>query len=119
MSAQLSHKTIFLFDNSSYFSTNCGQTYEFDVSIRSKQSNQQQNPSSKLNPLNKSLWTCNIESALEFARIVYDLFPENKLIQMITSKHDAMLNSWNESEQGLEHVCKFIFVVELNYTIAF
>lgn len=104
----LNHKTLFVFDHSSYFLASCGQTFEFDVPPKSKQSANPQAQASnahlKLNPLNKSLWSCNVESAIEFARIVYDLFPENKLIRMMTSRLDRTLNTWNDSEQGLEHV---------------
>ena len=101
----LNHKTIFIFDHSNCFAANCGQTFEFDISTKSKPSSQSQNQSQqKINPLTKSLWTCTVEAALEFARVVYDLFPENKLIRMMTTKHDNMLNTWHESEQGLEHV---------------
>ena len=58
----------------------------------------------KLNPLVKSLWTCNVESIIEFSRIVYDLFPLDKLIRLMVTKVDMPLNSWSENEQGLEHV---------------
>lgn len=100
----INHKTILLFDHSSYFAINCGQTFEFDIPSKSKTSNQSQSYN-KLSALNKSLWACTVEAALEFARIVYDLFPENKLIRLMTTKHENTLNSWNESEQGLETVC--------------
>lgn len=97
----INHKTVFLFDHSNYFSTNCGQTFEFDTNKPKSSSHQQ---SHKLEPLNKSLWTCCIEAAFEYSRIVYDLFPENKLIRMVVTKLDIPLNTWNESEQSLEHI---------------
>ncbi|CAF0765077.1 unnamed protein product [Brachionus calyciflorus] len=108
----LNHKTIILFDHSNFFSNNCGQTYEFDVTSKSKPSSHSQNQSHKLSPLNKSLWTCAVEAALEFSRIVYDLFPENKLIRMITTKHDNAINSWHESEQGLEHLMNVMGTIQ-------
>lgn len=102
----LNHKTIFLFDNANFFASNCGQTFDFDVaSTKAAKSNPNQSQSSlKLNPLNKSLWTCNVESALEYSRIVFDLFPENKLIAFVVTNYNFILNSWNESEQSLDHV---------------
>jgi hypothetical protein len=102
----LNHKTVFLFDHSLFFANSCEQQIEFDVSVKSKTAQPQpQNVANfKLNPLNKTLWTCNIESAIEFSRIVYDLFPENKLIQMMVTKLDTPLNSWNQCDQGLDHV---------------
>lgn len=103
----MNHKTIFLFDHSAYFSNSCEQPIEFDAAGKSKTQQPQQSHNalnSKLNPLYKSLWTCNIESVLEYSRIVYDLFPENKLIRLMVTKLDTPLNGWNESEQGLDHV---------------
>lgn len=99
----INHKTVFLFDHSNNFAINCGQTFEFDAN-KPKSSSHQQQISHKLEPLNKSLWTCCIEAAFEYSRIVYDLFPENKLIRMIVTKLDIPLNSWNESEQSLENL---------------
>ena len=104
----LNHKTIFMFDNVSYFAQSCGQVIEFDnvsnkqnKAIGSSQTPSAANPSTT--HINKSMWTCNIESALEFSRIVYDLFPENeKLIRFIITRHEHTLNSWNEAEQTLE-----------------
>lgn len=98
----INHKTVFLFDHSSYFASQCGQTFEFDANKPKSSSHQQQ--TQKLEPLNKSLWTCCIEAAFEYSRIVYDLYPENKLIRMVVTKLDIPLNSWNETEQGLEYV---------------
>jgi len=107
-SIPINHKTVFLFDHSSYFANNCGQTFEFDSSkpkTSQQQQQQQQQHHQKLDPLNKSLWTCCIEAAFEYSRIVYDLFPaESKLIRMIVTKLDMPLNTWNENEQTLEHV---------------
>ena len=104
----LNHKTIFLFDHANYFSNSCGQTCEFDVANKSKAATNPQLASfQKFNPLNKSLWTSIVESAFEFIRIVYDIFPENKLIRIIVSKRDKVdyaLNSWTDTEQGLDHV---------------
>jgi hypothetical protein len=107
----INHKTIFLFDHCNHFSNSCGQTYEYDVSKNSAKQNMATNMLNmhKLNPLNKSLWTVNIEAALEFSRIVYDLFPEDKLIRMLISKSENTLNSWAEQEQGLDHVILVVF----------
>jgi hypothetical protein len=100
----INHKTIFLFDHCNYFSNICGQTYEYDAPPKAKTVPSAQHLNTKLNPLNKTLWTVNIESALEYSRIVYDLFPEDKLIRMMISKSENTLNSWNDQEQGLDHV---------------
>jgi hypothetical protein len=106
----LNHKTVFLFDHANFFSNNSGQTREFDMLTKTKpNSNPQMSNMQKLNPLNTTLWTSVLESAFEFIRIVYDIFPENKLIRLIVSKRDKLefsLNSWNETDQGLDHVIK-------------
>ena len=102
MNLSLNHKTIFLFDHSNFFASYCGQTFEYDVANKTKQTPAAQQK--KLEPLKKTLWTCCIEAVFEYARIVYDLFPENKLIRLLISKFDCPLNSWNENEQGLDHV---------------
>ena len=31
-------------------------------------------------PLYKTLWTCNVEASVEFCRVVFDLFPNKKLV---------------------------------------
>jgi hypothetical protein len=103
----INHKTVFLFDQSSYFANNCGQTFEFDANKPKSSSShhqQQQSINQRLEPLNKSLWTCCIEAAFEYCRIVYDLFPESKLIRFVATRFEIPLNSWNETEQGLEYV---------------
>lgn len=102
MNIPINHKTIFLFDHSNYFSSNSNFKVDFDVPNKNKPSaasNYQ-----KLEPLDKSLWTCSIEAAFEFSRIVYDLFPESKLIRMVVTKFDCALNSWNVADQGLDNL---------------
>ena len=120
ISLPINHKTIFIFDHCQYFSSPCGDKYEFDNAsgassstattsagnkTRQQQQQQQQQAANKLGPLSKSLWTVNIESALEFARVVYDLFPDGqKLIRLISSKSDVPLNSWSLHEQSMDFV---------------
>lgn len=102
MNIPINHKTIFLFDHSNYFATYSNTTVEFDVANKNKSSSSNVQ---KLEPLNKTLWTSSVESAIEFSRIVYDLFPENKLIRIAISKSDyAFPNNWNNGEQGLDSV---------------
>lgn len=108
----INHKTIFVFDHSNHFALSSDQPIEFDVPIKAKSTtstavavNPSPQPHQKLNPLVKSLWTCNVEATLEYARIVYDLFPQlDKLIRVMITKVDLPLNSWMDNEQSLEHV---------------
>ena len=48
---------------------------EFDMLVKSKVAGV-----IPLAPIMKSLWTCNVEAVLEYVRVVYDLFPRNKLV---------------------------------------
>ncbi|XP_018326429.1 integrator complex subunit 13 isoform X2 [Agrilus planipennis] len=58
-----------------------------------------------LNPISKSLWTCSVESAIEYCRIVWDLFPQGKLVRFIASDTVAhILNTWSPTQQNLNHI---------------
>lgn len=70
------HKTVFLLDHTPYFRTSCESIVEFDLSkIRGT-------GFIPLAPIHKSLWTCCVESATEYCRIVWDLFPNGKLVSL-------------------------------------
>lgn len=104
----INHKTIFVLDHSNYFASSCGQSIDIDTSFKLKSTPAIPNldinsQSLKLNPIIKSLWTCNVEAVLEYSRIVFDLFPEQeKLIRLMVTKVDMPLNSWSEND--LDHV---------------
>ncbi|BFZ08247.1 hypothetical protein BsWGS_11286 [Bradybaena similaris] len=87
MTFPLSHKTVFLLDHSSYFAQSCNQPMEYDV-FRSKGSGVI--PAA---PICKSLWTCNVESLLEYLRIVFDIYPKEKHVRIITGS--SVLYSWD------------------------
>ncbi|PRD20101.1 UNVERIFIED_CONTAM: asun [Trichonephila clavipes] len=58
-----------------------------------------------LAPLSKSLWTCSVEAAIEYCRIVWDIFPTEKLIRFIVSDTSSLtLNSWSQDQQNLNHL---------------
>lgn len=100
MSFPNSHKTVFLLDRSSAFHESSKQPVDFDMFMKAKAPGL-----IPLAPISKSLWTCNVEAVLEYVRIVYDVFPFSKLIQLIVSEGDAVsLNSWNQQEQNLQHL---------------
>lgn len=102
MNIPINHKTIFLFDHSNYFSSSANVRVDFDVANKSKPQASQN--VQKLEPLNKTLWSSSIEAAIEYSRIVYDLFPDSKLIRMVVTKFDSALNTWNLTDQGLDNV---------------
>ncbi|CAL1527012.1 unnamed protein product [Lymnaea stagnalis] len=87
MTFPLSHKTIFVLDHSSYFAQSCNQPIEYDV-LKSKGSGVI--PAA---PITKSLWTCNVEGLQEYLRIVFDIYPKDRQIRVVTSS--AALNPWN------------------------
>lgn len=73
MSFPHAHKTIILLDHSHYFSS--PSQYSIDID----------NARSKVGfipmaPITKSMWTCNVEAVVEYCRIVYDLFGNERLV---------------------------------------
>lgn len=100
------HKTIFVLDHTPYFSIPCEALIEFDFS-------KSRGPGYiPLAPISKSLWTCSVEAAVEYCRIVWDLFPQGKLIRFVVSDKTAhILNSWNPQQQNLNHLLYGLSVV--------
>lgn len=97
------HKTIFILDRTC-FSEVSEHSMDFDMFMKTKAPGL-----IPLAPIFKSLWTCNIEAVLEYIRIVYDVFPSDKLIQLIVSDNEAYsLNSWNPQEQSLQHMTNML-----------
>lgn len=70
------HKTVIILDRCLYFNESSKHQVDFDVFMKAKTPT----GGNPIAPVTKSLWTCNVEAALEYARIVYDLFPDNKLV---------------------------------------
>ncbi|KAL1130634.1 hypothetical protein AAG570_011876 [Ranatra chinensis] len=93
------HKTIFLLDHTYLFNNDCESLIEFDFT-------KSRGPGFiPLKPIAKSLWTCSVEAAIEYCRIVWDLFPTGKLIRFIVSDNTAhSLNTWSPTQQNLPHL---------------
>lgn len=71
----VTHKTVFVLDRSPCFSKSSKQSIEYDVVMKGK------TPGIiPAAPISKTLWTCSVEGMLEYMRIVYDIFPEDKLV---------------------------------------
>ena len=70
-----SHKTVIVLDHGPTMLKSSKQTVEYDMGSKSR--SQSVIP---LAPISKSLWTCNVEAAVEYARIVFDIFPRNKMV---------------------------------------
>jgi len=73
----VTHKTVIVLDRCPYFLESSQQPVEFDMPVKSKVAGV-----IPLAPITKSLWTCNVEAVLEYIRVVYDLFPSNKLVRI-------------------------------------
>lgn len=93
------HKTVFVLDHTPYFGVSCEAPLEFDVN---KSRGTALIP---LAPITKSLWTCSVEAAVEYCRIVWDLFPEGKLIRFIVANQTPhSLNTWAQAQQHITQV---------------
>ncbi|XP_045448678.1 integrator complex subunit 13 [Melitaea cinxia] len=100
------HKTIFVLDHTPYFGISSDNPIDFDVS-------KSRGPGYvPLPPVCKSLWTCSVEAAVEYCRIVWDLFPEGKLVRFIVSDSSAhILNTWALTQQNLTHILNGLCLV--------
>lgn len=97
MAVSVTHKTVFVLDHSPAFQQSCNQSIEYDILAKGK------TPGIiPAAPIFKTLWTCSVEAMMEYIRIVYDIFPTDKLISVVTGSKS--LNSWNEKEQNLLQV---------------
>jgi hypothetical protein len=96
----LNHKTLVVLDHSIHFLNLCSETIDYDAISKTKT----QTPHT-LEPLRKTIWTCILESVIEFCRNVFDIFPDDKLVSMMISKPDMIRlhNVWN-SDNGLDYV---------------
>lgn len=72
-----SHKTVFVVDHCPYMAESCRQHVEFDMLVKNRTQG-----IIPLAPISKSLWTCSVESSMEYCRIMYDIFPFKKLVSM-------------------------------------
>ncbi|KAG6445843.1 hypothetical protein O3G_MSEX004138 [Manduca sexta] len=102
----VNHKTIFVLDHTPYFGISSENPIDFDVS-------KSRGPGYvPLPPICKSLWTCSVEAAVEYCRIVWDLFPEGKLVRFVVSDSAAhILNTWATTQQNLTHILNGLCLV--------
>lgn len=100
MTYPVSHKTVFVLDHGPHFLDSCKQLIEFDIFTKSRQPG-----FIPLPQISKTLWTCSVEAAIEYCRIVWDIHPRGKLIRFILSDQCShVLNSWSQEEQNLTHL---------------
>ncbi|XP_053575066.1 integrator complex subunit 13 isoform X1 [Bombina bombina] len=95
-----SHKTVFVVDHCPYMAESCRQHVEFDMLTKNRTQG-----IIPLAPISKSLWTCAVETSLEYCRIMYDIFPFKKLVNFIVSDScSRILNSWSHEDQNLQEL---------------
>jgi hypothetical protein len=76
MAVSVTHKTVFVLDHSPAFQQSCNQSIEYDILAKGK------TPGIiPAAPIFKTLWTCSVEAMMEYIRIVYDIFPTDKLVK--------------------------------------
>lgn len=97
MTYPIEHKTVFVLDRSPHFAKSCKESIEYDALSKVKAPGVI--PAA---PITKSLWTCNVETMVEYMRIVYDIFPGTRLIQVVVGEQS--LNSWSNKEQNIQQV---------------
>ncbi|KAI1882242.1 hypothetical protein AGOR_G00248670 [Albula goreensis] len=103
----LSHKTAFVVDHCPYMAESCRQQVEFDMLTKNR--SQGVIP---LAPVSKSLWTCAVECSMEYCRILYDIYPTNKLVNYIVSDSEFhILNSWNQEDQNTQELMSALAAV--------
>lgn len=77
----VSHKTVFVVDHCPYMAESSRQQVECDVVTKSRAQGL-----IPLAPVSKSLWTCAVECSMEYCRILYDIYPRDKLVSFRKKK---------------------------------
>jgi len=98
MTFPCSHKTVIVLDHGTHFAQPC-HPVEFDVQ-------RARGPGYiPLAPISKSVWTCVVEATLEYCRIVWDIFPENKNIRFVVGRSTPeILNGWQADHQNTNSI---------------
>ncbi|KAG7222176.1 hypothetical protein INR49_016574 [Caranx melampygus] len=103
----VSHKTVFVVDHCPYMAESSRQQVECDVLTKSRAQGV-----IPLAPVSKSLWTCAVECSMEYCRILYDIYPRDKLVNYIVSDSEFhTLNSWKQEEQSTHELMSALAAV--------
>ena len=99
MADRFNNRTILILDRHPFFNQSSNHRVDFDVFHKNKST------ATPIPAIYKSLWTCNVEAVLQYVRIVYDLFPYDKLLRLIVNDHQATaINTSNQKTQNLQHI---------------
>uniref|UniRef100_A0A8P4FYY7 Integrator complex subunit 13 n=1 Tax=Dicentrarchus labrax TaxID=13489 RepID=A0A8P4FYY7_DICLA len=103
----VSHKTVFVVDHCPYMAESSRQQVECDVLTKSRAQGV-----IPLAPVSKSLWTCAVECSMEYCRILYDIYPRDKLVNYIVSDSEFhILNSWRQEDQSTHELMSALAAV--------
>lgn len=103
----VSHKTVFVVDHCPYMAESSRQQVECDVLTKSRAQGV-----IPLAPVSKSLWTCAVECSMEYCRILYDIYPRDKLVNYIVSDSEFhTLNSWRQEDQSIHELMSALAAV--------
>ncbi|XP_071358644.1 integrator complex subunit 13 [Trachinotus anak] len=103
----VSHKTVFVVDHCPYMAESSRQQVECDVLTKSRAQGV-----IPLAPVSKSLWTCAVECSMEYCRILYDIYPKDKLVNYIVSDSEFhTLNTWKQDEQSTHELMSALAAV--------
>uniref|UniRef100_A0A3B5AAU0 Integrator complex subunit 13 n=1 Tax=Stegastes partitus TaxID=144197 RepID=A0A3B5AAU0_9TELE len=103
----VAHKTVFVVDHCPYMAESSRQQVECDVLTKSRAQGV-----IPLAPVSKSLWTCAVECSMEYCRILYDIYPKDKLINYIVSDSEFhILNSWRREDQSTHELMSALAAV--------
>ncbi|XP_030005315.1 integrator complex subunit 13 isoform X1 [Sphaeramia orbicularis] len=103
----VSHKTVFVVDHCPYMAESSRQQVECDVLTKSRAQGV-----IPLAPISKSLWTCAVECSMEYCRILYDIYPRDKLVNYIVSDSEFhILNSWRQEDQSTHELMSALAAV--------
>uniref|UniRef100_A0A0A1XJQ0 Protein asunder n=1 Tax=Zeugodacus cucurbitae TaxID=28588 RepID=A0A0A1XJQ0_ZEUCU len=112
----LNQKTIFVLDHTQYFGISSEDYIPLEL-LKGKPgitegTNDVSSSVGEDVRFSKSLWTCSVESSIEYCRIVWDLFPRGKLVRFIVSDTAAhIVNTWNMTTQNMSHVLNAMALV--------
>ncbi|XP_041636210.1 integrator complex subunit 13 [Cheilinus undulatus] len=103
----VAHKTVFVVDHCPYMAESSRQQVECDVLTKSRA-----HGVIPLAPVSKSLWTCAVECSMEYCRILYDIYPKDKLVNYIVSDSEFhILNSWRREDQSTHELMSALAAV--------
>ncbi|KAF6718297.1 asunder-like protein [Oryzias melastigma] len=103
----VAHKTVFVVDHCPYMAESSRQQVECDVLTKSRAQGV-----IPLAPVSKSLWTCAVECSMEYCRILYDVYPKDKLVNYLVSDSEFhILNSWRREDQSTHELMSALAAV--------